>query len=143
MPYFHPVTSVYIHIPFCRRRCFYCDFPIFVVGNRTNPATFPPVVEYVEILQEEISLSQGTGKPLETIFFGGGTPSLLPVELLGSILDTLAKKFDFAADIEISMEIDPATFSLEQLQGYLSAGVNRVSLGVQAFQEPLLQVSGR
>jgi len=143
MPYFHPVTSVYIHIPFCRRRCFYCDFPIFVLGNRTNPATFPPVVEYVEILQEEISLSQGTGKPLETIFFGGGTPSLLPVELLGSILDTLAKKFDFAADIEISMEIDPATFSLEQLQGYLSAGVNRVSLGVQAFQEPLLQVSGR
>ncbi|MDJ0525005.1 MAG: hypothetical protein PX634_06695, partial [Microcystis sp. M53600_WE12] len=78
MPYFHPVTSVYIHIPFCRRRCFYCDFPIFVLGNRTNPATFPPVVEYVEILQEEISLSQGTGKPLETIFFGGGTPSLLP-----------------------------------------------------------------
>ena len=77
MPYFHPVTSVYIHIPFCRRRCFYCDFPIFVLGNRTNPATFPPVVEYVEILQEEISLSQGTGKPLETIFFGGGTPSLL------------------------------------------------------------------
>ncbi len=55
----------------------------------------------------------------------------------------LPKKFDFAADIEISMEIDPATFSLEQLQGYLSAGVNRVSLGVQAFQEPLLQVSGR
>ena len=75
MSYFHPITSVYIHIPFCRRRCFYCDFPIFVLGNRTNPATFPPVVEYVEILQEEISLSQGTGKPLETIFFGGG---LLP-----------------------------------------------------------------
>ena len=75
MSYFDPVTSVYIHIPFCRRRCFYCDFPIFVLGNRTNPATFPPVVEYVEILQEEISLSQGTGKPLETIFFGGG---LLP-----------------------------------------------------------------
>ena len=124
MSYFHPVTSVYIHIPFCRRRCFYCDFPIFVVGNHTNPATFPPVVEYGEILQQEISLCQGTGKPLETIFFGGGTPSLLPVELLGSILDTLAKKFDFAADIEISMEIDPATFSLEQLQGYLSAGVN-------------------
>jgi oxygen-independent coproporphyrinogen-3 oxidase len=100
-------------------------------------------VEYVEVLQAEISRSQGTGKPLETIFFGGGTPSLLPVELLGAILDNLAKKFDFAADIEISMEIDPATFSLEQLQGYVRAGVNRVSLGVQAFQEPLLQVSGR
>jgi putative oxygen-independent coproporphyrinogen III oxidase len=143
MSSFDSVTSVYIHIPFCRRRCFYCDFPIFVLGNHTNPATFPPVVEYVEILQAEISRSQGTGKPLETIFFGGGTPSLLPVELLGAILDNLAKKFDFAADIEISMEIDPATFSLEQLQGYVGAGVNRVSLGVQAFQESLLQVSGR
>jgi oxygen-independent coproporphyrinogen-3 oxidase len=143
MSSFDSVTSVYIHIPFCRRRCFYCDFPIFVLGNHTNPGTFPPVVEYVEILQAEISRSQGTGKPLETIFFGGGTPSLLPVELLGAILDNLAKKFDFTADIEISMEIDPATFSLEQLQGYVRAGVNRVSLGVQAFQESLLQVSGR
>jgi oxygen-independent coproporphyrinogen-3 oxidase len=143
MSSFSPVTSVYIHIPFCRRRCFYCDFPILLLGNRTNPATFPPVVEYVEILQAEISRSQGTEKPLETIFFGGGTPSLLPAELLGEILDNLAKKFDFAANMEISMEIDPATFSLEQLQGYIGAGVNRVSLGVQAFQEPLLQVSGR
>jgi putative oxygen-independent coproporphyrinogen III oxidase len=140
-----PLTpdSAYIHIPFCRRRCFYCDFPISVVGNRTDPAAFPPIEEYVEMLQKEIHLTPVAGKSLQTIFFGGGTPSLLPERSLRAIVETLAKKFGLSSDIEISLEIDPATFNLEQLQGYVSAGVNRVSLGVQAFQEHLLQACGR
>jgi oxygen-independent coproporphyrinogen-3 oxidase len=135
--------SAYIHIPFCRRRCFYCDFPVFVMGNRTDPATFRPVEEYVEILQKEIALTPIEGEPLRTIFFGGGTPSLLPEGDLAAIVADLERKFGFADDIEISMEIDPATFSESQLRGYVAAGVNRVSLGAQAFQDRLLEGCGR
>jgi putative oxygen-independent coproporphyrinogen III oxidase len=82
-------------------------------------------------------------QPLTTILFGGGTPSLLTVAQLGQILDLLAAKFGIASHAEISMEIDPGTFDLNQLQGYLQAGVNRVSIGVQAFQDQLLQLCGR
>lgn len=83
------------------------------------------------------------GGSLKTVFFGGGTPSLLAVEQLGRILETLDQRFGIAVDAEISLEMDPGTFSLEQLKGYQETGVNRVSLGVQAFQDELLSVCGR
>jgi putative oxygen-independent coproporphyrinogen III oxidase len=137
------VDSAYIHIPFCRRRCFYCDFPISVVGNRTDPKTFPPIEEYVQKLQQEIEFTSIEGKALQTIFFGGGTPSLLPDRFLGAILESLGQKFGLRNSIEISMEIDPSTFGEEQLRGYVDAGVNRFSLGVQAFQDNLLETCGR
>ncbi|AFY79345.1 putative oxygen-independent coproporphyrinogen III oxidase [Pleurocapsa sp. PCC 7327] len=133
----------YIHIPFCRRRCYYCDFPISVLGNKTNINTSVSIAEYVEVLCQEIAVAPGFGQPLETVFFGGGTPSLLPVKYLERILETLSQCFGIASDAEISIEMDPGTFTLEQLQGYLQAGVNRVSLGVQAFQDELLQLCGR
>jgi oxygen-independent coproporphyrinogen-3 oxidase len=94
-------------------------------------------------LCQEIAYTPTLGKPLETIFFGGGTPSLLSVNQLSLILGTLKNKFAISPQVEISIEIDPGTYTLEQLQGYLAAGVNRVSLGVQAFQPQLLQVCGR
>jgi oxygen-independent coproporphyrinogen-3 oxidase len=137
-PYF-----AYIHIPFCRRRCYYCDFPISVLGNKSNIDTSVSIAEYVEVLCQEIAIAPVFGQPLETVFFGGGTPSLLPVKYLKRILETLAQRFGIASNVEISMEIDPGTFTLEQLKGYLQAGVNRMSLGVQAFQEELLQLCGR
>ncbi|HAG84858.1 MAG TPA: coproporphyrinogen III oxidase, partial [Cyanobacteria bacterium UBA12227] len=86
---------------------------------------------------------QPTTNSLKTVFFGGGTPSLLSVEQLERILDTLEKNLGIAGGAEISMEIDPGTFSKEQIQGYRKAGVNRVSLGVQAFQDELLAICGR
>ncbi len=136
-------TAAYIHIPFCRRRCYYCDFPVFVVGDRKTGADSGNIQLYVEQLGREIATQVNDDRPLETIFFGGGTPSLLTVGQLGQILDWLATKFGIANNAEISMEIDPGTFDLIQLQGYRQAGVNRVSIGVQAFQDDLLQLCGR
>ncbi|HEY9885461.1 MAG TPA: radical SAM protein, partial [Thermosynechococcaceae cyanobacterium] len=148
--------SAYLHIPFCRRRCYYCDFAVSIVGDRppvartdglasdsVQSSTFGTIARYVEILRQEIRDTASFGKPLKTIFFGGGTPSLLSVEQLNQILDTLNQQFGIAAGAEISMEIDPGTFDLAQVQGFRAAGVNRVSIGVQAFQPELLQACGR
>ncbi|WP_414577149.1 radical SAM family heme chaperone HemW [Anabaena sp. CCY 9402-a] len=137
------VSSAYVHIPFCRRRCFYCDFPVFVVGDHSRGETSGTISQYVEMLCQEISTSPAFGQPLKTIFFGGGTPSLLSTPQLQKILEVLEKRFGLTADMEISMEIDPGTFDLEHITGYRSAGVNRVSLGVQALQAELLKLAGR
>lgn len=136
-------SSAYVHIPFCRRRCFYCDFPVSVVGDRLRGETSGTISQYVEVLCQEIAMTPAFGQPLKTIFFGGGTPSLLSIEQLQRILTELQKHFGIASGAEISMEIDPGTFDLAHIVGYRSAGVNRVSLGVQAFQEELLQRAGR
>jgi putative oxygen-independent coproporphyrinogen III oxidase len=135
--------AAYVHIPFCRRRCYYCDFAITVVGERFPTDTSSLVVDYVDALCREIEITPRSNQPLTTIFFGGGTPSLLPLSLLERILKTTAKHFAIAPEAEISMEIDPGTFDREQLKGYLNMGINRVSLGVQAFQDELLQICGR
>ncbi|MHC5673495.1 radical SAM family heme chaperone HemW [Nostoc sp.] len=136
-------SSAYVHIPFCRRRCFYCDFPVSVVGDRLRGETSGTISQYVEVLCEEIAMTPAFGQPLKTIFFGGGTPSLLSIEQLQGIVTQLEKHFGIASGAEISMEIDPGTFDLAHIAGYRSAGVNRVSLGVQAFQAELLQTAGR
>ncbi|WP_396134257.1 radical SAM protein, partial [Chamaesiphon sp. VAR_48_metabat_135_sub] len=109
----------------------------FVVVYKHNGATSGNIQLYVQQLGREITTQLKYNRPLETIFFGGGTPSLLTVAQLGQILDWLSIEFGIASNAEISMEIDPGTFDLAQLQGYLHAGVNRVSIGVQAFQDNL------
>lgn len=136
-------SSAYVHIPFCRRRCFYCDFPVYVVGDRLRGETSGTISNYVDVLCEEIGITPAFSQPLKTIFFGGGTPSLLSIKQLERILETLESRFGITPGVEISMEIDPGTFDLAHITGYRSAGVNRVSLGVQAFQQELLQVAGR
>jgi putative oxygen-independent coproporphyrinogen III oxidase len=136
-------TAAYIHIPFCRRRCFYCDFPIAVVGDHPAP---PRLEQYITTLCSEIRLTTPlfpTDQPLQTVFFGGGTPSLLSGSQLGQVLATLDRQFGIAPEAEISMEIDPGTFDLLQLQSYQQVGINRFSFGVQAFQADLLQHCGR
>jgi len=135
-------SSAYVHIPFCRRRCFYCDFPVSVVGDRLRGETSGTISQYVEALCREIAMAP-TGQPLKTIFFGGGTPSLLSTKQLERILVTLEKHLGIAPGAEISMEVDPGTFDLPHLSGYSTVGVNRVSLGVQGFQAELLQIAGR
>jgi putative oxygen-independent coproporphyrinogen III oxidase len=136
-------VSAYIHIPFCRRRCYYCDFPISVLGDRSRGDNSGTIRQYVDWLCQEITTTGRVGQPLKTVFFGGGTPSLLDPAQVSRILDVLRQWFGIAADAEISMEIDPGTFDLAQLIGYRQAGVNRISLGVQAFQEELLIACGR
>jgi putative oxygen-independent coproporphyrinogen III oxidase len=141
-------TAAYIHIPFCRRRCFYCDFPIYVVGDRglQSPDRAPSqsVTHYLQTLQTEIRRTPRlNSKPLQTVFFGGGTPSVLTGGQLGEILATIDQQFGLAPNAEISMEIDPGTFDLGGLQAYQNAGINRFSFGTQAFQPELLAACGR
>jgi putative oxygen-independent coproporphyrinogen III oxidase len=135
--------SAYVHIPFCRRRCFYCDFPISVLGNQRRGETSLTVEDYVDLLCEEIDTTPPTDTPLSTVFFGGGTPSLLSVPQLNTILGRIEQRFGLDADAEISMEMDPNTFSLEHLQGFMDAGINRISLGVQSLDDSLLEACGR
>ena len=143
VPDYEIPNSAYIHIPFCRRRCYYCDFPVFVVGDRKTGDNSGTMQQYVEVLCQEIAITPALGRPLETIFFGGGTPSLLSVEQVGRLLGLIDAQFGISDGAEISMEIDPGTFDLQQLKGYRDAGVNRISMGVQAFQDELLQACGR
>lgn len=140
---FSQPTAAYIHIPFCRRRCYYCDFPISVVGDRTQGDGSGAIVQYINVLHQEILTTPSLRQPLQTVFFGGGTPSLLSAGQLEQVLKVLDQQFGIDSSAEISIEIDPGTFDLAQLQGYLAAGINRVSLGVQAFQQELLQACGR
>ncbi|MBE9069572.1 coproporphyrinogen III oxidase [Leptolyngbya cf. ectocarpi LEGE 11479] len=136
-------TSAYVHIPFCRRRCFYCDFPISVIGNRKRGETSDTISTYVDWLCREINATPALGSALETVFFGGGTPSLLSVSQLETILSSLDQRFGLATNVEISMEMDPGTFDVSHVQGYSALGVNRISLGVQAFDDRLLELCGR
>ncbi|MDJ0843667.1 radical SAM family heme chaperone HemW [Crocosphaera sp.] len=136
-------VSAYVHLPFCRRRCYYCDFPISVLGDKTNTNTSGSIAEYVHFLCEEIKITPSYHLPLKTVFFGGGTPSLIPPRYLEKILTTLDQHFGINSDAEISLEMDPGTFSLEQLSNYKRLGVNRFSLGVQSFSDELLEKCGR
>jgi len=127
--------NAYLHIPFCTSICSYCDFTSFA-GQETKMS------RYVDALCAEIQSSNLEG-PLQTVYFGGGTPSLLLPEKLELILKTLHKKAGFAADIEISMEANPETVDLTRLQSYRGFGVNRLSFGAQAFQTEILKKLGR
>ncbi|MEN9231179.1 MAG: radical SAM family heme chaperone HemW [Thermostichus sp. DG02_5_bins_236] len=134
--------AAYLHIPFCRQRCHYCDFA-------TGLGTRELIETYVQMLCREIISPcryrhlSGDPKPLTSIFFGGGTPSLLTVEQLERILCTLRERIPFHPDCERSLEANPGTLTLNQLAGYRALGINRISLGVQAFQPELLAACGR
>lgn len=136
-------TAAYLHIPFCRRRCYYCDFAVSVVGDRRQGENSAMIRQYVDFLCQEIVSQPHFGLPLETVFFGGGTPSLLSVQQFDRLIQTLDDHLGIAGDAEISVEMDPGTFDLAKLQGFVTAGANRVSVGVQAFQDDLLRLCGR
>jgi putative oxygen-independent coproporphyrinogen III oxidase len=138
--------AAYIHIPFCRRRCYYCDFPISVLGDRVRGEASLAITAYLQALNQEIILTATafpSTLPLSTIYFGGGTPSLLDPSQIAQILETLRHYWGWEPTIEISLEVDPGTFTLAQLQGYRAAGVTRLSLGVQSFAPDLLVAMGR
>ncbi|XP_057806837.1 uncharacterized protein LOC131021591 [Salvia miltiorrhiza] len=143
-----PPASAYVHLPFCRKRCHYCDFPIIALGSSSDHHEHddPRISSYVDTLCREIAatkLSSTTCPPLQTVFLGGGTPSLVPPRLVSSVLDALSSKFGVSADAEISMEMDPGTFNAAAMKELMNLGVNRVSLGVQSFQAELLRSCGR
>ncbi|MCK4690622.1 MAG: radical SAM family heme chaperone HemW [Desulfuromonadales bacterium] len=133
------MSSLYLHIPFCSSKCPYCDF-FSQVGSQKQ------LDEYVELLNLNIRILQQKfphNPPLETIFFGGGTPSLLSAEQIGSLLKNIKGTFDIDKNAEITLEANPGTVDLDQLRGYRQAGVNRLSLGIQSLNDQHLQLLGR
>ncbi len=141
-----PPRSAYLHIPFCHRRCFYCDFPVVPLGDRASADAGAPgsasIAAYLQLLHREIAAAPA-GPPLSTVYVGGGTPSLLSVEQLRDLLEALRCRYGLAPGAELSLELDPASFDQQRLAGYLAAGITRVSLGGQSFSDAVLESLGR
>jgi len=137
--------SAYVHIPFCHRRCFYCDFAVIPLGNKVETLKgygSKTVKEYLYFLYKEI-LSIKNKSPLSTIYIGGGTPSILDPQQIKELIDIFKENYGVDYGAEITMEVDPASFNQDDLYGFINAGVNRFSLGVQSFNNQILQKSGR
>lgn len=131
-------AGIYIHIPFCKSRCSYCDFATDVYRNKEA------VERYVNALCTEIkNYESRTTNRIETIYFGGGTPSLLTANQLEKILETIYKKFSVLSEIEFTLEMNPATVTLEKLKDFKNLGVNRASFGVQTFDNRALKLLAR
>ncbi|MBK8465420.1 MAG: radical SAM family heme chaperone HemW [Chloracidobacterium sp.] len=127
-------AGIYLHIPFCKSRCSYCDFATDVY--RSNDA----VERYVTALCAEI---KSFASNIDTIYFGGGTPSLLSAKQVEKIIETIDSKFDLSNVKEITMEMNPATVTPETLRDYRALGVNRASFGVQTFDDRALKLLAR
>jgi oxygen-independent coproporphyrinogen-3 oxidase len=137
--------SAYVHIPFCHRRCFYCDFAIIPLGNKVETLQgygSKTVKEYLNFLYKEI-LAIKHKSPLSTIYIGGGTPSILDPKQIKELIDLFKENYGIDYGAEITMEVDPASFNQKDLHGFINAGINRFSLGVQSFNNQILQHSGR
>ena len=138
-----PPLSLYVHMPWCVRKCPYCDFNSH--GVRGTPA----YAEYVDVLLADLDadlhdFGQAIGeRPIETVFFGGGTPSLFAPELVGRFLQGARQRLAFATHAEITLETNPGTVEHGRFDGYLAAGVNRISFGVQSFDNDKLHRLGR
>ncbi|MBM4151475.1 MAG: radical SAM family heme chaperone HemW [Ignavibacteria bacterium] len=127
----HPDFGVYLHIPFCEKKCVYCDF--YSLENMEHKDVF------VSLLIEEIIAGAKKYsdhlRPATSVFFGGGTPSLLTPEQISTIMETLRDQLTIHPDAEITMECNPGTISIESLRGYKQAGINRLSFGIQSFNQ--------
>lgn len=126
------MAGIYVHIPFCKKRCIYCDFFSTTLLEKRE--------EYVQALLQEIAERKNeVGEPIRTIYIGGGTPSVLTSEQICSILQAIGT----TDAIEITMEANPADISFEYLQAIRATGINRLSIGIQSFQDNLLTFLGR
>ena len=134
-----PPLSLYIHIPWCVRKCPYCDF-----NSHAQTASLPEEA-YTEalIIDLETALSRMMPRSIHSIFFGGGTPSLFSPDAIERILNQVRKLCHVPHEIEITLEANPATADSHHFSGYRQAGVNRLSLGIQSFQDHYLQALGR
>ena len=137
--------SAYIHIPFCHRRCFYCDFAVVPLGSNIETLKgngSKTVKEYLHFLNKEI-LSIKHKSSLSTIYIGGGTPSILNPLQIKDLINLFKENYGVDYGAEITMEIDPASFTKEDLDGFINAGINRFSLGAQSFNNKILAQAGR
>lgn len=134
-----PPLALYIHIPWCVRKCPYCDF------NSHAASPVLPEEEYVDALLADLDqdLAAVYGRPLSSIFFGGGTPSLFSAAALGRLLAGVEQRIPFTTDIEITLEANPGTFEQDKFVAYRKLGINRLSIGIQSFQPQKLEALGR
>jgi oxygen-independent coproporphyrinogen-3 oxidase len=134
-----PPLALYIHMPWCIRKCPYCDF------NSHQLRSGQPDAAYIDALIADFDREHTlfAGRPIVTVFFGGGTPSLFAPEEIARLLSALRERIAFAADAEITLEANPGTIERGRFAGYRDAGVNRVSLGAQSFSAGALQALGR
>lgn len=123
-------TGIYIHIPFCERKCIYCDF--YSVTDRSSLSPFlKALIKEIEHTAEYLP----DGREISTVFLGGGTPSLLGGSEVSEILETISAHYPLSANAEITLESNPGTLSLQKLKQLKSAGINRLSVGIQSFHE--------
>jgi oxygen-independent coproporphyrinogen-3 oxidase len=137
-----PPLALYVHLPWCVRKCPYCDF-----NSHQAPAQLP-IDDYVRALVADLDQDlrdypQLAGRPVGSVFFGGGTPSLFPPAAIAAILDAAAARLALDSDAEVTLEANPGTTEHARFAGYLEAGVNRISLGVQSFDDAMLARLGR
>ena len=134
-----PPLSLYVHMPWCVRKCPYCDF------NSHAQRGELPFAAYVDALIADLEhdLPLVWGRTVHTVFFGGGTPSLFPPEAIDAFLQQAAARLRFAPDVEITLETNPGTAEHGRFEGYRAAGVNRLSFGIQSFDDGCLQRLGR
>lgn len=135
----HPLPlALYVHVPWCVRKCPYCDF-------NSHEATTIPEAEYVQALlrdlQQDAALAQG--RIIQSIFIGGGTPSLFSADSYAQLLQAIDRIVPIASDAEITLEANPGTFELQKFRGFRAAGINRLSVGVQSFNPQQLSALGR
>ena len=134
-----PPLSLYVHLPWCVRKCPYCDFNSHTAGDDL------PQGDYVAALlcDLEADLPRVWGRPVSSVFIGGGTPSLFSPDVIGRLLSDLRARLPLLAGAEITLEANPGTLDTARLQGFRDAGVNRLSLGVQSFSDAQLRALGR
>ena len=129
--------ELYVHIPFCVRKCQYCDF-------LSGPSDEETKERYIEALLQEIHAVEHTEDyEIVSVFIGGGTPSALKAEAIASVMRTLQEKFFFCEDAEVTIEANPGTVDSEKLMTYRNAGINRLSLGLQSTDAEELKMLGR
>jgi oxygen-independent coproporphyrinogen-3 oxidase len=138
-----PPLALYVHMPWCVKKCPYCDF------NSHGVRGEPPYAAYVDALLADLDADRHDfgdalhGRPIISVFFGGGTPSLFSPELIARFLDGAHARLPFAEDCEITLETNPGTVEHGRFDGYLAAGVNRISFGIQSFDDSKLKRLGR
>jgi len=132
-------TRLYLHIPFCQRKCPYCSFVSHQGSRQTRD-------DYLELLLKEMDLARTlspAGSALDSVYFGGGTPSLLQPAQMALLLERASRLFGLAESAEITLEANPGTIDLKRLVGFRAAGINRLSLGIQSFDDSRLVTLGR
>ncbi len=128
-------AGIYLHVPFCAQKCPYCDFYSRAYRKSTAEAWFQAMLRNIRALPEHL--------PVDSVYFGGGTPSLIPPAQIASMLNAVRMRCDVADDTEVTLEANPRTVTGERLLAWKHAGVNRLSVGVQSFRDDILQTLGR